>query len=82
MTDGEHGLLAPLDDHEALAARVLRLLAEPDYARQLAHSAHAESAQYTWSAVRAEWLRAYRDAVSQSARRHPAPVVTPAGADR
>jgi L-malate glycosyltransferase len=82
MTDGEHGLLAPLDNHELLAAHVLRLLAEPEYARQLAHNAHAASAQYTWSAVRPEWIHAYRDAVAQAAQRHPAPVVTPAGADR
>jgi glycosyltransferase involved in cell wall biosynthesis len=63
VPDGEQGLLAPPDDHGALAAHVLRLLGDPDYARQLARNAYAACARYTWSAVRDEWLRAYRGAL-------------------
>jgi glycosyltransferase involved in cell wall biosynthesis len=63
VPDGEQGLLAPPGDHGALAAHVLRLLADPDHARQLARNAYAACARYTWSAVRDEWLRAYRGAL-------------------
>src|SRR5207248_5034412 len=41
LTDGEHGLLAPIDDHVALAGHVLRLLDEPELARALARNALA-----------------------------------------
>src|SRR5438876_2836068 len=41
LSDGENGLLAPLDDHVALAAGVLRLLAEADLADRLARAAYA-----------------------------------------
>ena len=60
LTSGVHGLLAPLDDHESLAAHVLTLLERPDYARQLARAAFATCERCTWPAVRDQWLRAYR----------------------
>jgi glycosyltransferase involved in cell wall biosynthesis len=60
LTHGEHGLLAPLDDHEAIAAHVVRLLADPAYAVRLAQAALTTCAGCTWSAVRDQWLRAYR----------------------
>jgi len=59
LTDGEHGLLAPLNDHEAIAAHVLRLLDHPDYARTLARAAHETCRAYVWPAIRAQWLKVY-----------------------
>jgi glycosyltransferase involved in cell wall biosynthesis len=56
----EHGLLAPPNDHEALAAAVLRLIEQPRFAQQLARAAHATSRGFNWSAVRQEWLGLYR----------------------
>jgi glycosyltransferase involved in cell wall biosynthesis len=61
LTDGEHGLLAPVDDHHAVAARILRLLADPDRARSLARNAYATMKARTWPAVRDQWLQAYRN---------------------
>jgi glycosyltransferase involved in cell wall biosynthesis len=63
LTNGVHGLLAPLGDHEALARHVLRLLAAPDEARVLARAARATCDACTWPMVRELWLRAYRDAI-------------------
>jgi len=45
VTDGENGLLIPPQDPKALAAALDRLLAEPDFARNLGEKAcrHAEA---------------------------------------
>ena len=66
LTHGVDGFLVPLNDHEALAARVLELLANPEHARALAHQAHERVRGCTWPAVRAQWLDAYRS-VTRSA---------------
>jgi len=67
LTNGEHGLLAGLADYQTLAAHVLRLLDNPDYARALARHAYATTDACTWPAVRGEWLRAYRRAIANAA---------------
>jgi glycosyltransferase involved in cell wall biosynthesis len=60
LTHGEHGLLAPLDDHRAIAGHVLTLLEQQDYARRLAAAAVDTCGACTWASVRERWLRAYR----------------------
>lgn len=60
LTDGVHGVLVPPDDDSALATQVIRLLEHPPYARQLAAAARTTCAAYQWSAVRPQWLAAYR----------------------
>jgi glycosyltransferase involved in cell wall biosynthesis len=60
LTDGEHGLLAPVDDHVAVAEAVLRLLADPPLAERLAAAAHGRARTCTWPAVRGAWTDAYR----------------------
>ena len=67
LTDGVHGLLAPADDADAIAAQVVRLLDDPGYARQLAAAAHATCAAYDWSVARDGWLGAYRTAIARHA---------------
>jgi len=62
LSHGVHGLLAPLDDHAAVAAQVLRLLDEPDLAQRLATRARESCDAYVWSAVRKDWLAVYRRA--------------------
>jgi glycosyltransferase involved in cell wall biosynthesis len=62
LTHGVHGLLAPDDDDEAIAAWVLTLIESPSYARRLAAAAHASCSAYTWSAARDGWLAAYEAA--------------------
>jgi len=59
LRDGIEGLLAPDDDDVVIAAQVLRLLADPGYARGLAAHARETLASYEWPVVREEWLRVY-----------------------
>ncbi len=54
------GLLSPVGDEKALAANVIRLLREPALAEALASNAQRESQNYTWHAVREQWVRVYR----------------------
>jgi L-malate glycosyltransferase len=61
LTHGVHGLLAPLDDHETIAANVLRVLDEPALARALTDAARATCSRCTWPSLRDQWLRVYRD---------------------
>ena len=69
LTHERHGLLAPLGDFEMLAAQVLRLLANPDRARELARAAHATCHACTWPEVRDQWLQAYQSVRQGPARR-------------
>lgn len=62
LTDGRHGLLAPNDDHEAVADRVLALLADPDRARTMAREARISCEPFEWPQVRDGWLKVYRRA--------------------
>jgi glycosyltransferase involved in cell wall biosynthesis len=57
------GLLSPVGDEKALAANVIRLLRDPALAARLAQNAHHESRNYTWEAVREQWLNTYRGLV-------------------
>jgi L-malate glycosyltransferase len=66
LTHGVHGLLAPIDDHAALAAHVIRLIDEPPLARAFAAAAYATCQACTWPAVREQWLRAYRGVLKPS----------------
>jgi L-malate glycosyltransferase len=68
LAHDEHGLLAPANDHETLAAHVLGLLASPTLATRLTRAALTTCDNYTWSAIRDQWLRAYRDVLRASAR--------------
>jgi glycosyltransferase involved in cell wall biosynthesis len=60
VTDGRHGLLAPIGDHVTIGRHLLRLLDDPAFARQLAREGRATCRACTWPAVREQWLRVYR----------------------
>jgi glycosyltransferase involved in cell wall biosynthesis len=60
LQDGVHGLLAPPDDDEAIAARVLKLLGNPALARRLAAAAFATCGAYAGRAVIERWRALYR----------------------
>ena len=62
LTHGEDGLLAPLDDHLALASRILLLLEQPGVAFELAQHAHDRCGAFSWAHVRDQWLAEYRQA--------------------
>lgn len=67
LTHGVHGLLAPADADEAMAAHVMTLLESPVYARQLAAAARDTCAGYEWPVARAGWLAAYRSVAKSPA---------------
>jgi glycosyltransferase involved in cell wall biosynthesis len=60
------GLLSPVGDEKALAANVIRLLRDPSLANRLAQNAHKESRNYTWEAVREQWLTTYRELMEKT----------------
>jgi glycosyltransferase involved in cell wall biosynthesis len=60
LTHRTQGLLAPLGDHERLAQHVIDLLTNPAAARRYVAAARESIQGCTWSAVRDQWLRAYR----------------------
>ena len=60
LTDRVHGLLAPDDDADAVAARIIELMERPDLGQQLAAAAHVACAEYDWQRVRGAWLDVYR----------------------
>jgi len=60
LTNGQHGLLVPCDDHQAAADAMIRLLEDPALARRLASAARDSCARYQWSSVRAQWVALYR----------------------
>lgn len=64
LTHGVHGLLAPLNDHQALAARVLQLLDAPEHAARMARAAFATCHACTWDVIRGQWLQAYRSVLA------------------
>jgi len=68
LTHGVQGLLAPLNDHQALASHVLALLDDASLARRVTLAAHNACEAYTWTAVREQWLRVYQSTLADSAR--------------
>jgi L-malate glycosyltransferase len=76
LRDGVDGLLVPDNDDEALAARVLKLIADPLFARGLADSAHHTLGAYQWPVVREGWLRAYRGVAARCEETAAHPVTT------
>lgn len=81
LTHDAHGLLAPDNDHEAVARHVIALLHRPDYAKRLAAAAHATCRAYEWGVVRGEWLGLYRAVLNRqlgepvNVRNYGSPVV-------
>jgi glycosyltransferase involved in cell wall biosynthesis len=59
VKDGETGLLVKMGDDAALAARAVRLLAEPELAEAIAARARAACSEYAWESVRGDWLALY-----------------------
>jgi glycosyltransferase involved in cell wall biosynthesis len=73
LTDGVHGLLAPMGDVGAIAANVLRLLDDQALAARLAHAARETCQRSTWRAVRERWVALYDAALAPAS-----PIVLPA----
>lgn len=76
LSNGVHGLLAPDDDDEAVASRVLDLLEAPEYARQLAAAGRESCSAYEWSAARNGWMTVYSELAGSAVPVPVAPQVT------
>src|SRR6185436_17831345 len=60
LTDGVHGYTVPCGDAAAAADRVIRLLENPESARQMVTRARETCERYRWATVRGLWLDLYR----------------------
>jgi glycosyltransferase involved in cell wall biosynthesis len=58
-------LLVDINDHEALAARSIELLENPDLVEELTSNALEEVKRYHWKPVRDQWSKLYREIVSE-----------------
>jgi len=67
LRHGEQGFLAPLNDHQALAAHVLALLDDPALACRITRAASHACEACTWAAVRQDWLRTYQSVIARPA---------------
>jgi glycosyltransferase involved in cell wall biosynthesis len=65
VTHEETGLMFPMNDHEALAAHALRLLADQALADRLVSRARRECDKYAWQKVRGQWLDLYDEVMKK-----------------
>jgi glycosyltransferase involved in cell wall biosynthesis len=77
LTDGRHGLLAPVADYETMGHHILRLLDNPSFARELARAGYATCGACTWPAVRERWLNTYRSVIAAKTATISAPLERP-----
>jgi L-malate glycosyltransferase len=54
-------LMVPRGDHRAMAAAALRLLENPELARQLGRRGREHCQSFTWPAVQREWIKLYHE---------------------
>ena len=63
VQDGATGLLAEAGDSEGLATALLRLLTEPDLARELGRANRYRAESLTWERTASEQIEAYQEAL-------------------
>jgi glycosyltransferase involved in cell wall biosynthesis len=60
VEDGRNGLLVPMDDPEAMAASILRVLEDPATSRRLVEEGQRDCGRlYVWSAAHERWRALY-----------------------
>ena len=59
LADGDSALMAPVGDHDALAAALVRAAASPDLAARLRDGGRAVAARHGWDAAAAAHEAAY-----------------------
>jgi glycosyltransferase involved in cell wall biosynthesis len=62
-------LMIARDDHEAMAAAALRLLADAELAARIARNAREHCRKFSWPAVRREWLKLYHELAAPAPER-------------
>ena len=65
VDDRETGHVVPVNDHGALAERLLEVIRDPETTAKLVQRAQAKSENYRWPAVESKW-RALYDGLSQT----------------
>lgn len=81
LTDGETGLMVSRGDHEALAAAAVRLLEDAELTERLVSNALAACRQYSWAAVRDEWLKLYFELADKDAAHSPSALPSQVGSN-
>jgi len=61
---GVSAMLSAVGDEEAMAANVMRVLRQPEFADSLRHAGLVEAKKYDWGQVKQQWLQAYHDAAA------------------
>ncbi len=59
--DRESALLVDLNDHEAMAARAIELLENPDLVERITAGGREEIKRYLPEQVKAQWIALYRE---------------------
>lgn len=55
ITDGENGFLVPVGDHEALAERIMRLIAQPALRERMGRDAKRHARRFDEEAIMTQW---------------------------
>ena len=60
ISDRKNGHMVGVNDHEAVAERLLELVDRPEEVRRLSQIGREEVAKYTWDSVGPQWIALYR----------------------
>lgn len=60
VTDRQNGHLVPVDDHKAVAERLLELVENSDEVHRLSQAGRQEIRNYTWETAGPQWIELYR----------------------
>jgi L-malate glycosyltransferase len=66
VKDRETALLVDINDHQAVAARAIELLENPDLVEQLTNRGLEEVQRYHWAPVRDQWTALYRELATKT----------------
>ena len=69
ISDGQDGFLVPEGDYEALAARVIEMLQDPELVRRMSAAARAKATTHGYDAFVSDWARVLNAAIANKSRR-------------
>jgi L-malate glycosyltransferase len=77
VKDRETALLVDINDHEAVAARAIELLDNPDLVEQLTAKGLEEVQRYHWAPVRDQWAALYHELATEKRNDEHRPPTSP-----